>query len=313
MRKVWAAVILVYLAWMFGAPYLPPTSLIGAPMTAVPPFVPILPLVLMLAVPAWKLAKRKADRWEKVVLAVGAVSAIASLDIALPLQASSSPVAFRAMTLNVEFHSRQMPQLAEAIRDHKIDIVLLQEANSGSDGPTQYLLDHLVNWHAVQAGEVAILSRWELKDVRKTPLPGIPNRFLLSAEVGAPSPFRVYNIHLAAPQWSRGLASMSWYLGNQTCQLAVVRQELKSEKLPFILGGDFNTSPRGPNIRTLSSEYTNAFDTAGLGLGWTYPSHRPVIRIDHLFSSANLQPIRSRVGPSCSSDHRSVITDYAYK
>lgn len=87
-------------------------------------------------------------------------------------------------------------------------------------------------------------------------------------------------------------------------QAEVLRSMMDREEIPFIVCGDFNSTPdnwvywhvarrliRAPRIRTL---------------GWrgTYPASLPVVPIDHVLASRHWWIAASSVGPGVISDHR---------
>ena len=76
---------------------------------------------------------------------------------------------------------------------------------------------------------------------------------------------------------------------------------------PLIVAGDFNTPPRGELYATLASRFTDAFAQAGWGFGNTYSSRWPVVRIDHVWFSSDVQAVRAWVPPVMASDHRPLM------
>lgn len=75
-----------------------------------------------------------------------------------------------------------------------------------------------------------------------------------------------------------------------------------------IVCGDFNDTPLSYAHRRFDRFMTDCFAKAGNGPGFTYHEHRLFYRIDHIFCTANLVPIRCRVDRSCKlSDHYPII------
>jgi vancomycin resistance protein VanJ len=73
--------------------------------------------------------------------------------------------------------------------------------------------------------------------------------------------------------------------------------------------GDFNTPPRTSLYRELTAQYKDAFEAAGYGFGWTYPSVRPLVRIDHILMNHRVEPRGCWVPKTSGSDHRPVVAD----
>lgn len=92
-------------------------------------------------------------------------------------------------------------------------------------------------------------------------------------------------------------------------------KDIKNDRLPQIIGGDFNaTSINYPYIK-IKNHLSNAFEQAGFGFGFTFPSPArnlgilfPFMRIDHIFYSNHFK-IQSAyvVKNSGNSDHYPVI------
>lgn len=218
----------------------------------------------------------------------------------------------RVMTFNVQFDAREVPSLRDEIIAREVDVVMLQEVKGGKNSPAEYLKRELKGWSLQTAGEVAILSRWPLSEPKVAPLQGMPGRVILSAEVNAPKPFRAMTTHWGVPQFSKGFAGFRRGLSGQWRNCDDTLHAISEEKLPVILGGDFNNPPGHVLSQHLSETMKDAFSVAGTGMGWTYPAKFPLTRIDHLYSSSSIQAVSAEVGPSLFSDHRMLIADFAF-
>jgi Endonuclease/Exonuclease/phosphatase family len=79
---------------------------------------------------------------------------------------------------------------------------------------------------------------------------------------------------------------------------------------PCLIGGDFN-APAGDRIfQTLDEHFDDAFATVGTGWGDTFPSGLPLLRLDQIWATPELRPLRARVFPSRFADHSLLITDF---
>jgi endonuclease/exonuclease/phosphatase family metal-dependent hydrolase len=80
---------------------------------------------------------------------------------------------------------------------------------------------------------------------------------------------------------------------------------------PVLVGGDFNSGPDASELAAIreSGQFQSAFDTAGLGWGYTRPASFPWARIDHILASPGWTVTSCWVGPSFGSDHKSLIAD----
>jgi vancomycin resistance protein VanJ len=77
---------------------------------------------------------------------------------------------------------------------------------------------------------------------------------------------------------------------------------------PMLIAGDFNLPSDSAIYREHWTRWSDAFEVAGWGYGWTKFTRWWGIRIDHiLFDPADWQVIEARVGDDVGSDHRPVI------
>jgi endonuclease/exonuclease/phosphatase (EEP) superfamily protein YafD len=92
--------------------------------------------------------------------------------------------------------------------------------------------------------------------------------------------------------------------------LTRLKKTTDSPHSPTLIGGDFNAPNSDPVHSLLKPHFIDSFKTVGTFCGNTYPRRFPLLRIDHIYASHHLTPIRSRTIETRHSDHRIVITDY---
>lgn len=95
--------------------------------------------------------------------------------------------------------------------------------------------------------------------------------------------------------------------------LNALRKKSSYHRYPTIVAGDFNAPANDAVYRLLGNDFTDAFEAVGTGWGNTYHRALPLLRIDHIFSSKKLVPIRCKTIKLSNSDHRAVIADYVYR
>ena len=91
--------------------------------------------------------------------------------------------------------------------------------------------------------------------------------------------------------------------------------------VPLLLVGDFNTTEGQYNYRRLRQRLDDAFASAGVGPGFTWPHQvqvsgvmlPPLLRIDHIYHGDAWLPRRAWVGEIEGSDHRYVVADLVLK
>jgi endonuclease/exonuclease/phosphatase family metal-dependent hydrolase len=218
-----------------------------------------------------------------------------------------------------------LARIADTIAGCEPDIVALQEVDrrwgSRSDGEDQprWLGDRLgmtVHFAAnvvpaprqptvPSAGYgLALLSRWSLSAVTHHTY-SVPadargeRRGFLEGTVycdragGSASALRVVNTHLSA-------------VGGRfrRAQVQELLDHVGPARLPTVVAGDFNAGPRSRAVRQLRVRYQDAW-RAGSGAGATIRGRR----IDYLWVSAQLRPVRTWVVRSSASDHLPVVSD----
>lgn len=84
-------------------------------------------------------------------------------------------------------------------------------------------------------------------------------------------------------------------------------------QFPTIVAGDFNAPPNDSVHRIMRKEFTDAFATTGTGWGNTFHRSLPLLRIDYIYGSNKLIPVRSRTFTREKTDHRMVVADFVYR
>ena len=183
-----------------------------------------------------------------------------------------------------------LKRIAKIIREVKPDIVSLQEvenktSRTGEVDQTAVLaklcsMKHCfgpaIKFSGGHYGN-AILSRFPIKKVKHSALPGREARNLLEATLQLPG--------------SQALSFLATHLDttkrSQLKSLPIIAQRLKANagKL-MILAGDFNAVPQSSLIKTLLKDWNNA--TSGPGLQ-TFPVTAPKEQIDYIFYSKSPQ------------------------
>ncbi len=223
------------------------------------------------------------------------------------------PSPLKVVSFNIaQGRSLKLSGLVDTLKKTDADVILLQESN----GPFLRLRDSLVaafpKYSVSHALETTTLSRLPLVSVDRVMLPKIKREVLITRLSWKGQPLTVVNTHLGTVQVLDILKGDFAY-SNRTRlaraeQVAVLKQVAQNEKGRIILGGDFNTPPRGRIYRELQQAYgKDAFAEAGRGAGWTFPSLK--LRIDH-FMARGLTPTKSVVLPRAGSDHLPLMVEY---
>jgi len=86
-----------------------------------------------------------------------------------------------------------------------------------------------------------------------------------------------------------------------------------NKKSPLIILGDFNMPIESGIYRDFFSDYNNAFNEAGVGVGYTKYTKLIGVRIDHILVDDSFDVINAWVGENVGSDHRAVFADLKFK
>lgn len=170
-------------------------------------------------------------------------------------------------------------------------------------------------------------------DFRAYQTNGVVTRFEIRREVRNPmtrnqqitmrlpegTEIEVVNVHLATAATDMRLwSSKSRALHRQnrdlrrkelSVTLQVLEQTRAFTSTPTIFGGDFNSGATDIVHRQLARDFDDSFPMVGRGWGNTFHRRFPIQRIDHIYTTRQLQPVSSGVIVSKKTDHRIVIAD----
>lgn len=86
--------------------------------------------------------------------------------------------------------------------------------------------------------------------------------------------------------------------------------EIGGRKIGRIVAGGFGTPPGDDVYRPLeSNDLIDTFDFAGMGWGNTFPADYPVLRLDQIWVSSNLLPVKSETRLNPAPANRIVVSD----
>ena len=196
------------------------------------------------------------------------------------------------------------------------DIVLLQQTNPAATAKIAARLyqgkgDFRTQWFN------GVITRWKITREDR-------NRLIRSQqlEVVTPEgqPIQIVNVHLATAAtdlrlwrrsaWRDHAKNRKTRRQEMSVALQILSQTTDFPSAPTIFGGDFNSPATDIVHRQLSRDFTDAFSEAGTGWGNTFHRRFPILRIDHIYSTRHLVPVRCRAVETRHSDHRFVVADF---
>ncbi len=208
-----------------------------------------------------------------------------------------------------------LARIASVIRREKPDLVGLQEIDRGVQRTERVdqiaVLARLTRMHYAfaynlhyQGGQygVAVLSKYPLMHIdhrRYRHLREAERRGFLLVEVEVDG----RKISFATTHLDYREADNRLY---ETRQLIDALDETKS---PLIVLGDFNDEPNGSSYLEMLKRFTDAWTFEGSQDGLTYPSDKPVKRIDYIFHDRFFRTLRAWIPKTEASDHLPLVAD----
>ncbi len=292
-----------------------------------PQHLALLPSLVLLG---WALRRRQ---WKAAGACALTLLWVAHVFVGLQIPASTwkraqSPprLRLRAMNYNILGGQNGIANLAATIRAQNPDVLFLEEAvveRASDPDPVAPLHAALPGYFEARAGEVCIFSRFPVLAQCQHRFPHGESRFILEAVLDVRGvPVRVlavhpYTITFRDPERSfpqRIAHSLSVRNQQISTLLGVIEHAPSTWKsawraAPLLVGGDFNTPPRGRVYNALSARLGDSWREAGWGMGNSYSASLPVVRIDYLWHSARWRAARAFVPNSRASDHRPLVAD----
>ncbi len=235
-----------------------------------------------------------------------------------------TPVKLTILTFNIQhglLYRSDPPRIdlggaAGVIRSSGADLIGLNEVRGAGEDPgytdQTESLSSMLGLYGVFGRSIhvrgnnpygnALLSRFSVREsgvvhipdpLSKDLTPGFEHRSILRTVVELPDgkPLTVLVTHFGLSPAERRFA------------VSAVRELADTERHPFVLMGDFNTTPDDPILKPLDGIMREA---GPLLEGGTFPSHAPERRIDYLFAGPGVTLERAEVLPVTVSDHRPV-------
>jgi endonuclease/exonuclease/phosphatase (EEP) superfamily protein YafD len=224
----------------------------------------------------------------------------------------------RVMTINCALFKMGDPSQEIAAWDP--DIVLLQDVHPHQvQKVAQILYGGHGDYRAQYSGKggVGIATRWKiLREVRN---PGMRSQ-QVTIETPDGGSLEIVNVHLVTAAtdlafwhrhaWREHRLNRAMRMKEISTARQVLEQTTNFPNSPTLFGGDFNAGATDVVHRQMNSDFVDAFSVAGTGWGNTYQRRFPILRIDHLYATRHLTPVRCRAATTRKSDHRMVIADF---
>lgn len=237
---------------------------------------------------------------------------------------------FTIMTFNVHVRNNDPDRVAAAIEREAPDIVALQELRPAMAEALSARLADRYPYRLLQPEQgfrgSGVLSRYPIREEKAPVLAGgvrVSQHLVLDV---AGQPLELFNVHLHIPEpppaeersvleeIAPGPASLT----RQDLELNTLMDQIGQLSGPLIVVGDFNLTDQSPGYAQLTTLLRDAYREAGWGFGLTFPNARrvqgfyipfPLLQLDYVFHSPDLQASRAWVGRDGGSDHRYLVVE----
>jgi endonuclease/exonuclease/phosphatase family metal-dependent hydrolase len=237
-------------------------------------------------------------------------------------------------------------QILELINDHNADIIAVQEYVYNQGNPLnehpEYLKLHSMYSHIAFSNRVIRNRNFGIATFSKYPIVKSGTiRFKNSNNISIYSDIkinddtiRVFNNHLQSIEITgtlnqfmdslsyntnkyRGVKSILGAVRNafikRSLQVQILLEQIEKSPYPVIIAGDFNETPVSYTYRTLRRNLDDVFVKSGRGMGTTYITRIPYLRIDYILHDKALGSYNYKKIPVILSDHYPVKCQFYFR
>ncbi|MFT4092199.1 MAG: endonuclease/exonuclease/phosphatase family protein [Niabella sp.] len=253
---------------------------------------------------------------------------------------------FIEMVKNNNMGSQTRYKMLRQIKNVNADILCFQEFSSSVNpdwynnivavnkglGYPYYYFSHDVDGDRLFNGSV-IFSRFPIIDTGmvRYPRPTLPEALVFTDIKINNKLIRVYTTHLQSNQFrkedlskiqelkgARGnilgnaryiLSKLSIAIKHRSIQADMTRDIINNSPNPVIFCGDMNDVPNSYTYKTIKGDMKDAFLQKGFGIGRTYTSLSPTLRIDYIFADDHFSINQCKRITTRYSDHYMVVAD----
>ncbi len=123
------------------------------------------------------------------------------------------------------------------------------------------------------------------------------------------STFRLIPVHLESSDRKNGISGFVNSARFRRIQADLVSSIVDTSSMPIIVSGDFNATPTERSIYSLRRRLKDAWISGGKGIGGTWPSARPFLRIDAVLTRGMGTTSPLNIYPLGESDHLAIQTE----
>ncbi len=250
---------------------------------------------------------------------------------------------FNGLSNNIESKRLVRNEIADIILKIQADIVCLQEFNNSTEResadnislftktfPYYYFSrDYLRNNGSYQSGSI-IFSKFPIIDSGKTKFPVAESLLFADIQKGDDT-FRIFTTHMQSFKFKKEdyadiekikgqeeesvtaskniIIKMKRAFERRGLQSDIVRSQKDLSQLPTIIAGDFNDVPNSYPYFNIKGNWQDCFLKKGFGIGRTYLSLAPTLRIDYILADNRFIVKQFDLVDEDLSDHMMLVTD----
>jgi endonuclease/exonuclease/phosphatase family metal-dependent hydrolase len=255
---------------------------------------------------------------------------------------------FTGISTNKEKLKLSRTEIADALTRLNADVLCLQEFNHSFIKPTGdnlSLFSSLYPYHYFSkdfqrdngnyASGCIVFSKFPILDSGKVKYPGKFSESLIYVDIlkGADT-IRIFSTHLLSFRFNKTdydgmdrmqedpetlaasksiIRKMRHAFTQRGLQADMAKAEIDKSPYPSVLSGDFNDVPNSYTYFTLKGVRKDAFLQKSLGIGRTYISLAPTLRIDYILPDRQFDVVQFDMIDEALSDHLLLVTDLKLK
>lgn len=221
----------------------------------------------------------------------------------------------RVVTFNLHETPLSAPGFRQFMADSRADVLAFEEMPylaSRRDFPAE--LNHIT-----RHGQQCVASRYPIHTVEVL-RDGVVIRYRLDTPGG---PVDLIGVHLSSPHWAlrdsingaeQGPYELARNIADRRDEAELLRRQIEqAANRPLVIAGDFNLTPDSPLFTSNFAAMSDAFESAGMGFGWTYFHQHAMVRIDHVLSNRFFRCRQCAVGPNLGSPHRPLVAELVFE
>ena len=227
------------------------------------------------------------------------------------------------MTWNLSYENPSPEGVAKIVKSEAPHVIAIQELVKSTAVELSQALKRDFPYQVISpAFEFGIFSKYPLKSSQPSGLsPQVIKFQEVRISVGNRE-IELIDVHLPVPKLQTSQFGMltlpvDFNTNKWDAIYPILLDRIKNIDRPLLVVGDFNTSDRDRNYQLLSRYLTNAFQTAGWGMGMTFPIAPPVtiplVRIDHIFYSQHWHARSAWTKVGVGSDHQYLVAELQLK